>query len=101
MVYEFKSITQYVVFLALFVHYLTPKRVTSKTRLELGGIPATDCAPYAYWAGIISRRVPPTFMPGMPAVQPWITPPLNWAVNGWPLSSELWKITPVSAKAPV
>lgn len=73
----------------------------SNTKSEFGGmLAAARAEPYALVDGMTSRRVPPTFMPGTPSVQPAITW-LNPNVMGRPKSCELWKIVPSMQSAPV
>lgn len=52
--------------------YAILTHLMSKMRVELGGMPAIFCEPYASLAGIRSLRSPPTLMPATPRSHPTI-----------------------------
>ncbi len=53
-------------------------RTASRSMTKTSVFPDSRCpppaGPYASSGGIVSWRRPPTFMPGMPSCQPWISP---------------------------
>ena len=64
----------------------TPTRSTTNMSVSFGAIAAVgECDPYASDGGMINSRRPPTFMPGTPWSQPWIT---------WPCPSGKLKVCP-------
>ncbi len=68
--------------------YETACRSITKTSVALGGILDPDpLLPYARFGGMMSSRRPPTRMPGIPSVQPLITPPASGNWTGWPVPS--------------
>src|SRR5690348_4057983 len=70
--------------------YLIPRSSTSKTSVALGGItPPAPLSPYARSGGIVSLRLPPTFIVATPSSQPLITCPWpSTNSNGWPRSTD-------------